>query len=76
MNVLKDLESMFGILDVGRYVPNQGCHNMIKITRDEFSGTTTGCDTMGLPGLLRLWILGRKYMTGVRGVMAMRFLAV
>ncbi len=33
-------------------------------------------DTMGLPGLLGLWILGRKYMTGVRGVMKMRFLAV
>ena len=42
MNILKDLESMFGILDVGRYVPNQECHNMIKITGDEFSGTTTG----------------------------------
>ena len=33
-------------------------------------------DTMGLSGLLGLWILGRKYMTGVRGVMEMRFLAV
>ena len=33
-------------------------------------------DTMGLPGLLGLWILGRKYMTGVRGVMEMCFLAV
>ncbi len=33
-------------------------------------------DTMGLPGLSGLWILGRKYMTGVRGVMEMRFLAV
>ena len=42
MNVLKDLESMFGILDIGRQVPNQGCHNMIKITRDEFCGTTAG----------------------------------
>ncbi len=30
-------------------------------------------DTMGLPGLSGLWILGRKYMTGVRGVMEMRF---
>ncbi len=44
--VLKDLESMFGILDVG------------------------------LPGLSGLWILERKYMTGVRGVIEMRFLAV
>ncbi len=33
-------------------------------------------NTMGLPGLLGFGILGRKYMTGVRGVMEMRFLAV
>ena len=32
--------------------------------------------TIGLPGLLGLWILGRKYMTGVRGVVVMKFLAV
>ena len=42
MNVLKDLENMLGILDIRRQVPNQRCHNMIKITRDEFCGTTTG----------------------------------
>ncbi len=48
---------------------------MIKITGKSSVGQPL-TDTVGLPGLLRLWILERKYMTGVRGVMAMRFLAV
>ena len=30
-------------------------------------------DTMGLPGLSGLWILGRKCITGVRAVMEIRF---
>ena len=46
MKVLKDLESMFGILDIGRRVPNQRCHNMIKITGDESVGQRQA-DTIG-----------------------------
>ena len=41
MNVLKDLESMFVILDIGWLVLNQGCRDTVKKTGDEFGGTTT-----------------------------------
>ena len=37
-NVLKDLENMFGILDIGWQILYQGCHNMIKKAGNEFSG--------------------------------------
>ena len=48
---------------------------MIKITKMCSVGEPLA-DTIGLPGLLGLIILGRKYMTDVRGVMEMRFLVV
>ena len=44
INVLENLESMLGILDIGWQVLNQGCHNTIEKTGDEFGGTTTSRD--------------------------------
>ena len=51
-NVLKDLESMFGILDIGWQILYQGCHNMIKKAGNEFSGGTAGRDDRST------WVVG------------------
>lgn len=64
---LKNLANMFDVLDVRRQVLDKMSHDMTKKAGDQFSGVTAGRNNMSA-WVARLWILGRKYMTVVRGV--------
>lgn len=70
MDGLEDFESMFSIL--GK-VTKQGCHDMIKKAGDKFRGTGRHNRS---DWVVKFVDLGRKYLTGVRGVTEMRLEAV